>query len=157
MSLISSVLLCASWAPVPRVGVCTPGSQLCWRAAPIVAEVPFKTDDEYSYFRRKKDVDVALKKPLGAVLEEMSMEGVVVASLQEGGSALETGLLKKGDAIRSIQGKDVSQAGFDEVSGRFAPQPFRADWLCHRALRCAELTLVRSCAVAGDGAAGGGS
>jgi len=81
-----------------------------------VAEAPFKTDDEYSYFRRKKDYDVTLKKPLGAVLEETELQGVVVASLQEGGSALETKLLRKGDAIRSIQGKDVSQSGFDEVN-----------------------------------------
>jgi len=66
---------------------------------------------------------VTLPKPLGAVLEEAQPTGVRVEELQEGGSALETGLLKKGDRLRSIQGTDVSSSSFDAVMEMLVDAP----------------------------------
>lgn len=87
------------------------------RTMPVVMQQgkPFRSDDEYDYFRMPKQLTVTLSKPLGAMLEECAPSGVRVDDLQDGGSASATGLLKKGDRLRTIQGEDVSQASFDTV------------------------------------------
>jgi len=76
---------------------------------------PYRSDAKFDYFRLSRDLDVSLTKPLGAVLEEALPAGVKVEELQEGGSAEETGLLKKGDRLNSVNAQDVSTATFDEV------------------------------------------
>lgn len=95
----------------PRALVTSPRTVLL-----SMQETPFRSDDQYDYFRRPKQVVVSLPKPLGAVLEECAPSGVRIQELQEGGSGLETGLLKKGDRVRTVQGEDVSQSSFDAVS-----------------------------------------
>lgn len=85
------------------------------RARRPTMEVPIKSDADYDYFRRTKAVSVKLPKPLGAVLEESDAGGVRVEAVQEGGSAFETKLLKKGDWIQSVCGEDVKAADFDTV------------------------------------------
>ena len=76
---------------------------------------PFKSDADFDYFRVSREVSVTLPKPLGAVLEECAPSGVRVEELQDGGSAAETGLLRKGDRLLSVQSNDVRTASFDEV------------------------------------------
>ena len=94
------------------------------RVAPLsMQEKPFRSDEQFDYFRRASKVEVTLAKPLGAVLQEAKPAGVMVGELQEGGSALETGLLKKGDRLRSVQGEDVSKASFDEVMEKLIDAP----------------------------------
>jgi hypothetical protein len=78
------------------------------------AESPFRSDDDFDYFKREKRVSAELAKPLGAVLEAAET-GVVVAELEEGGSASASGLLKKGDRLAAVMGRDVSAAPFEEV------------------------------------------
>merc|ERR1711879_260740 len=80
-------------------------------------EMPIRSDNEYDYFRRKKSYSITLQKPLGAVLEECAPGGVKVEDLQEGGSAAETGLLKKGDRLLAVLDTDVSMSDFDSVMG----------------------------------------
>jgi len=61
-------------------------------------------------------VSVQLPKPLGLLLEERAgAAGAEVASLIEGGSALSSNLVFEGDVVVSIDGKDVSSTGFDEI------------------------------------------
>ena len=62
-------------------------------------ETPFRSDDTWDYFRRETKSSVTLSKPIGAVLEAAD-GGVVVAELEEGGSAMSTGSIKKGDRLR---------------------------------------------------------
>ena len=116
--MISVLLLSsAAWAPASthQFSGVTRMRGVCRVVAPR-AETPFRSDDEYDYFRKSKMYTVTLEKPLGAVLEECAPAGVRVEALQEGGSAASTGLLKKGDRLRTIQGTDVSKASFDDVS-----------------------------------------
>ena len=95
----------------PRLG----SAMVQRRAFLVLNEAPVKSDDQYDYFRRPKDIVVSLPKPLGAVLESASPAGVVVADLSSEGSASSTGLLKKGDRVISVMGTDVSALSFDEV------------------------------------------
>lgn len=107
-------LLAVAWAPM--CNRCSPASLAHLRAPAItMQEKPIKSDDQFDYFRRPKEVALTLAKPLGAVLEECAPSGVRVGELQEGGSASATGLLKKGDRLRTIMGEDVSKASFDAV------------------------------------------
>lgn len=107
LSLLAS--FSASWVLPGRL----PGSRQ--RAGVPMACTPFRSDDEFDYFRRTKELTVELTKPLGAVLEETAAGGVAVEDIVEGGSAMETGLLKKRDRLLDISGTDVSGASFDEV------------------------------------------
>ena len=88
-------------------------------------ERPFRSDEEFDYFRRPKQVTVTLSKPLGIVLEPCAPSGVRVEDLQDDGSAAATGLLKKGDRLRSIQGEDVSKSDFDSVRAPVIAPGFR--------------------------------
>ena len=83
----------------------------------IAQQQPYRSDDKWDYFRLLRKVEVTLTKPLGAVLEETGQTAgtVKVDDLAEGGSALETGLLKKGDVLLTVMGEDVSAASFDDV------------------------------------------
>lgn len=58
---------------------------------------------------------VSLTKPLGIILEERDAgrPGVQVASLVEGGAADRSGAIVKGDALVSVDGRDLSRAEFD--------------------------------------------
>lgn len=64
-----------------------------------------------------------LSKPLGAVLEECAPGGVRIEELQDGGSAAETGLLKKGDRLLSVVGTDVAMSDFDSVMALLVDAP----------------------------------
>ena len=86
------------------------------RTAAPVACAPFRSDAEFDYFRRSKELTIELTKPLGAVLEALPDGGVQIIDIVEGGSASETGLLKKRDKLTDISGADVAAATFDEVS-----------------------------------------
>ena len=66
---------------------------------------------------------IELSKPLGAVLEEAQPSGVQVADVVEGGSAMETGLLKKRDRLLDISGTDVSGATFDATMAVLTDAP----------------------------------
>lgn len=88
------------------------------RAPAPLACTPIKSDDKYDYYRRSREVSVSLAKPLGTALEEVSGGGVKVVELVEGGSAMETGLVKVGDRLRSVCGTDVSGSDFDSVRAR---------------------------------------
>ena len=111
---MTAALASTTWAIANNVPLATT-SRSRSRVAALRAQAPFKSDAQYDYFRKIRQISVTLAKPLGAVLEECPPAGVRVEELQDGGSAAETGLLKKGDRIRSVQGVDVSQADFDEV------------------------------------------
>ena len=50
------------------------------------------------------------------MLEALPDGGVQIIDIVEGGSASETGLLKKRDKLTDISGADVAAATFDEVS-----------------------------------------
>merc|ERR1719387_1785806 len=90
LPLLVLPLSAASWL-LPGAGMpCTRR-----RAAAPLACQPFRSDDEYDYFRRQKEYSITLTKPLGAVLQEGAQGGVRVEELAEGGSAQATGLLKK--------------------------------------------------------------
>jgi len=95
------------------------------RAPPLRANAqqPYRSDAKFDYFRIPRSLTVTLTKPLGAVLEDAAPAGVKVEDLQEGGSAAETGLLKKGDMLRSVMGTDVSEASFDEVMALLIDAP----------------------------------
>jgi ferredoxin len=110
MFLLSSVLSFApQMSPIGRLRV---------GPSPLMmAGAPFKSDADFDYFRVNREVSVTLTKPLGAVLEECKPSGVRVEELQEGGSAAETGLLRKGDRLLSVQSTDVREASFDQVMG----------------------------------------
>ena len=77
----------------------------------IAQQQPYRSDDKWDYFRLLRKVEVTLTKPLGAVLEETGQTAgtVKVDDLAEGGSALETGLLKKGDVLWNRRGFLVRQ------------------------------------------------
>ena len=77
------------------------------RTAAPVACAPFRSDADFDYFRRSKELTIELTKPLGAVLEALPDGGVQVVDIVEGGSASETGLLKKRDKLNDISGADV--------------------------------------------------
>jgi hypothetical protein len=85
-------------------------------------ETPFRSDDTWDYFRRETKSSVTLSKPIGAVLEAAD-GGVVVAELEEGGSAMSTGSIKTGDRIAAVMDRDVSAATFDEVMGLLRAAP----------------------------------
>ena len=87
------------------------------------APAPYRSDANFDYFRSARTLGVTLPKPLGAVLEEVAPAGVRVEELQEGGSAMETGLLKKGDKFLSVLGEDVSSSSFDEVMALLMASP----------------------------------
>lgn len=87
------------------------------------APQPYRTDGKFDYFREMREVSVALPKPLGAVMEEAAPAGVKVEEVQEGGSAFETKLLRKGDRILTVQGADMSQASFDDVMEALVAAP----------------------------------
>jgi len=113
MAISSSV---GAWLPTQHLtGTSTRVVSHTARSAIPRAEVPLRSDDEFDYFRRQKRISVTLEKPLGAVLEESAAGGVQVEDLQDGGSAAETGLLRKGDRLISVLGKDVSMSDFDSV------------------------------------------
>ena len=97
------------------------------RAGPAgpVACAPFRSDAEYDYFRRTKQLELTLTKPLGAVLEEAAAGAVVVAALQDGGGA--AGKLRKGDRLLCIGGIQMSSAGFDAVMDALADAPDQVD------------------------------
>ena len=82
---------------------------------PRAALKPYRSDNDWDYFRLPREFAVTLTKPLGALLEESEGAGVRVEGLQEGGSAAESGALKKGDRLIAVMGQDVSSASFDEV------------------------------------------
>ena len=87
----------------------------------IAQQQPYRSDDKWDYFRLLRKVEVTLTKPLGAVLEETGQTAgtVKVDDLAEGGSALETGLLKKGDVLLTVMGEDDL--------GR---PPLTTSWIC---------------------------
>jgi len=92
------------------------------RASTLAAsEAPFRSDDEYDYFRRTKDISVTLAKPLGATLRPSSSGGVTITELSQTGSA--NGQLKKGDRISAIMDADVSAASFDDVMQALTSAP----------------------------------
>jgi len=128
-ALGSSVALCllsvtGAWMPVPRPAVMPmAAARSSHRASDIRAETPFRTDDQFDYFRRKKSVSVTLSKPLGAVLGEAAPAGVKIEEMQEGGSAAESGLLKKGDRLIEILDADVSTSDFDSVMSMLIDAP----------------------------------
>uniref|UniRef100_A0A7S2E271 PDZ domain-containing protein n=1 Tax=Haptolina brevifila TaxID=156173 RepID=A0A7S2E271_9EUKA len=97
------------------------------RSGCICMCAPFRSDDEYDYFRRPKALTVTLAKPLGAKLEECSPGGVRVEDMVEGGSAIASGLLKKGDRLTAVQGTDVSTASFDTVMEMLVAAPDEVD------------------------------
>jgi len=110
------------------------GPQLCLRThshggrvVPPLAEMPVRSDENFDYFRREREVAVTLPKPLGAVLGESGTAGVKVDDLQEGGSAFETKLLRKGDRLLTVMGADVSQASFDAVMELLIAAPDEVD------------------------------
>jgi len=113
------VLLATAWTP-PRSPAVASTTR---RHATPRAETPYRSDDDYDYFKRPKQVTVTLEKPLGAVLEGCSPVGVRVEALQDGGSAATTGLLKKGDRLLTIQGNDVATASFDAVMEMLVDAP----------------------------------
>ena len=93
------------------------------RTAAPVACAPFRSDADFDYFRRSKELTIELTKPLGAVLEALPDGGVQVVDIVEGGSASETGLLKKRDKLNDISGADVRwppAAVWGGMSGHFA-------------------------------------
>lgn len=119
-----SVLCVVSWSAWNQHSLMQPRAATVRRAAGITAqEKPFKSDDEFDYFRQPKQLSVTLTKPLGAVIVDCAPAGVRVDDLQDGGSAATTGLLKKGDRIRTVQGEDVSQAGVDAVMEKLVAAP----------------------------------
>lgn len=93
------------------------------RAGSPRAEIPFKSDGGFDYFRIQREVTITLPKPLGAVLEETAPSGVKVTGLQEGGSALDTKLLKKNDRILTVMGQNVAAARFDDVMAALVAAP----------------------------------
>jgi hypothetical protein len=102
-------LIAAGWT-LPAL---TPGA--AHRSVAPRACAPFRSDESYDYYRRKKELTVTLEKPIGAALDEASEGGVKVGEVMEGGSAATSGLLKVGDQLLSVSGKDVSTAGLDVV------------------------------------------
>ena len=112
------VLASAGYAPL--LSPVRPASR---HAVPVMMPEPFKSDANFDYFRVSRQVSVTLTKPLGAVLEESPPSGVRVEELQEGGSAAETGLLRKGDKLLSVQSQDVKTASFDEVMSLLTDAP----------------------------------
>ena len=128
MLLLPVSLLVLSYAPaqlitgMPTRAMRTRTSAL--RASgSAAAPAPYRSDANFDYFRSARTLDVTLPKPLGAVLEEVAPAGVRVEELQEGGSAMETGLLKKGDKFLSVLGEDVSSSSFDEVMALLMAAP----------------------------------
>jgi len=111
----------AAWAPTAPAVRCAAVE----RSRPPLAQAPqpYRSDEQWDYFRIPRSLTVTLPKPLGAVLEEAAPAGVKVEDLQEGGSAAETGLLKKGDRLTSVMGADVSSATFDEVMALLIDAP----------------------------------
>ena len=109
--LVASAL---SYAPSPLLHRATTTARTPFI---IAQQQPYRSDDKWDYFRLLRKVEVTLTKPLGAVLEETGQTAgtVKVDDLAEGGSALETGLLKKGDVLLTVMGEDVSAASFDDV------------------------------------------
>ena len=87
-----------------------------------VACAPFRSDEQYDYFRRTQRLQLALPKPLGAVLEEpeSGAPGLVVVGLQEGGSALASGKLRKGDRLLGCGDVDLAAASFDDAMAALA-------------------------------------
>ena len=111
--MLPLVIALSAFLPGPRLPASAP--RYGRRALSPRAEVPVRSDDEFDYFRRQKEYTVSLDKPLGAMLGE-APTGVIVDELQEGGSAFETKLLKKGDRLLSIMEIDVSKSDFEAVS-----------------------------------------
>lgn len=115
--LVSIALASAlAWTPVPRLAPA--GCQAPQRCGLLRAsEEPFRSDEVFDYFRRKKEVTVSLEKPLGAVLAEVpsATGGVKIEELQEGGSAAVSGALKKNDRLMRVSESDVSSASLDDV------------------------------------------
>ena len=108
--MLASTALVLGWlacGPAPRQRTVAP--------LMMAAPQPFRSDEKFDYFKVLRRLDVKLTKPMGAVLEEGKAGGVVVDDLQDGGSAAETGLLKKGDRLSTVMGTDVMGATFDEV------------------------------------------
>lgn len=138
MSLLVSVVLAAGWT-LPAI---TPGA--AHRSATPRACAPFRSDENYDYYRRKKELTVTLEKPIGAALDDASEGGVKVAEVMEGGSAATTGLLKVGDQLLSVSGTDVSAASLDLV------RPLRA-----RSLQTTIIYWRPTPPIAGDGDSGG--
>lgn len=64
------------------------------------------------------DVSVALAKPLGLVLEEVTegtSSGVFVEDILDGGSAFGCDEIKRGMRLVSAEGRDCTKLGFDDV------------------------------------------
>ena len=102
--------------------------------APFAMATPFRSDANFDYFKVVSEKTVTLTKPLGAMLEEAAPAGVKVQDLAEGGSAAETGLLKKGDVLLSVMGADVSSASFDEVMDLLVNAPEEVELAVKRTL-----------------------
>ena len=108
--MLASTALVLGWlacGPAPRQRTVAP--------LMMAAPQPFRSDEKFDYFKVLRRLDVTLTKPMGAVLEEGKAGGVVVDDLQDGGSAAETGLLKKGDRLSTVMGTDVMGGTLDEV------------------------------------------
>lgn len=143
MHLALALAAATAWSPASTLLAAQPPSFSAHRprrvaAAPRAAEQPFRSDDSYDYFRKMKVVQVTLEKPLGAVLEACppsgigAPTGVKVEDLQEGGSAAASGLLKKGDRLRTVNGEDVTKASFDEVMDVLVSAPPELDLMVGR-------------------------
>ena len=112
---VFSLASALAWSPVSPL---TPGAcRAAPRCQPLrAAEEPFRSDELFDYFRRKKEVSVSLEKPLGAVLKEAGAAGgVCVEELLEEGSASTTGALKKSDRLLRVADADVSSSSLDDV------------------------------------------
>lgn len=90
-------------------------------AGTMLNEQPYRSDEQFDYFRRTKEETFTLAQPIGAVIESGSAGGVVVADFADAESA--GGALKKNDVIVSVMGNDVSEASVDDVTQLLTSSP----------------------------------
>jgi ferredoxin len=67
--------------------------------------------------------EARLPKPLGIQFEEMEGGGLEVGDVLEGGSAIESSIVWKGDVLLAVEGRDCSSFDFDSAMGLLVDAP----------------------------------